>query len=415
MPTIFWSWQSDTSARETREVFRTALAQAILRLAADLEEAERPELDHDTRGVPGSPEIVNTIFQKIDDAAIFVADVTPIGLSANGKHLPNPNVLIELGYAKKSLSADRIILLWNTALHGSRPEDLPFDLRHRRAPMSVDIPVGAERSILREQRELLTQGLEEALRASLRVVPSPPAPVTPWKEGSPANRGVWVDNDAGLPVNTGDDAPDITIEGSRFGYARVVPSNWNARSDAVDVLRNAQVGPPLLGRYGSMNWGPTRGGFLVFRQSPTTLENGLTSTATRWYRDTGEFWGVDGNFVRDHDDEVLYAEPYSIGQWTQWIRRAVDSCRIVGGSGIMNVMLGIDNLAGAKWARNHHFGTAPRALEESIEHRFDIGANDITENIYSNVMQVANLVRSAFGIQQMSESDFAHIIAQGEF
>lgn len=412
MPTIFWSWQSDAPARETRDVFRTALAEAIQRLAAELEEAERPELDHDTRGVPGSPEIVATIFQKIDAAAIFVADITPIAISASGKHLPNPNVLIELGYAKKSLSPDRIVLVWNTALHQSRPEDLPFDLRHRRAPISVDIPEGTDRATLRSQRASLTDRLEEALRTSLRVIPEPSPPVVAWKDSFGSSSGVWVENGTGLPVNTGDEFPNIIVDGHSFGYARLLPSIWNSRADAIDLLQSPQLGLPLLGRSGSSNWGPTRQGFLVFRHSPETQESGLTLTATRWYRDSGELWGVDGSFLRDHDEYVFYSESYAVARWTHWIQRAIECCRIVGGSGAMNVALGIDNLTDAKWARSYLIESAPRALEEDVKHCFQLGFDDPADSIYENVMCTANLVRSAFGLQQMSKSDFLQVLAQ---
>lgn len=42
---------------------------------------------------------------------------------------PNPNVLVELGYAAHSLGWDRIIVVVNTA-HGAI-EELPFDFRAR--------------------------------------------------------------------------------------------------------------------------------------------------------------------------------------------------------------------------------------------------------------------------------------------
>jgi hypothetical protein len=121
MSTVFWSWQSDRPARETRSVIRDALFAALDRIAADLEEADRPELDHDTRGVPGSPDIVATILTKIEAAAVFIADVTPIAVSDGGKHLANPNVLIELGYAKHAIGTERVILVWNTAFTDPKP------------------------------------------------------------------------------------------------------------------------------------------------------------------------------------------------------------------------------------------------------------------------------------------------------
>jgi len=125
---VFWSWQSDRPARETRSLIREALVKAIDRIAVEFDEAGRPEIDHDTRGAAGSPDIVATILTKIDRAGVFVADVTPIAISENGKHIANPNVLIELGYAKRALGTERVITVWNTAFTDARPEDLPSDV-----------------------------------------------------------------------------------------------------------------------------------------------------------------------------------------------------------------------------------------------------------------------------------------------
>jgi hypothetical protein len=47
-----------------------------------LEKSERDlHLDHDRKGVPGSPDLARLILDKIKRSAIFVADVTNIGSS----------------------------------------------------------------------------------------------------------------------------------------------------------------------------------------------------------------------------------------------------------------------------------------------------------------------------------------------
>lgn len=65
-----------------------------------------------------------------DCSDIFVADVTIINGDYLGRKTPNPNVLIELGYAIKSLDWNRIILLYNED-YGSI-EEIPFDINHQR-------------------------------------------------------------------------------------------------------------------------------------------------------------------------------------------------------------------------------------------------------------------------------------------
>src|SRR5262249_48081008 len=69
-------------------------------------------LDQDRQGLPGSPDLARAILDKIDKAAIFVADVTtgaqakgtktPAGKRIKGRRFINPNVAIELGYALRS-------------------------------------------------------------------------------------------------------------------------------------------------------------------------------------------------------------------------------------------------------------------------------------------------------------------------
>lgn len=133
-PTIFYSWQSDHPA--TRSFVRAALGLAADRASARVEDSIR--VDSGTQGIAGTAAIADTIFKKIDDAAVFVADVTFIGTSEKKsdhgdlKRLPSPNVLVELGYAIARLGWDRIILVMN--IEFGPAERLPFDLRSRRYP-----------------------------------------------------------------------------------------------------------------------------------------------------------------------------------------------------------------------------------------------------------------------------------------
>jgi hypothetical protein len=112
---VFWSWQNDYEPESNRHFIRSALDEAVKQAGEELglEPAERPELDHDTKNTPGMADITNTILKKINESAVFVADLTPIGETNGGKALPNPNVMIELGWALKSLGPDRIIAVMN--------------------------------------------------------------------------------------------------------------------------------------------------------------------------------------------------------------------------------------------------------------------------------------------------------------
>jgi hypothetical protein len=111
--TIFFSWQSDRPPKHGRNLIEKALEKAIKRLKMDVElqEAVRDDiqLDKDTRDIPGSPNIFATILEKISNATIFVPDLTFVGSRPNGQPIPNPNVLIEYGYALRCISERRSI------------------------------------------------------------------------------------------------------------------------------------------------------------------------------------------------------------------------------------------------------------------------------------------------------------------
>lgn len=133
--TIFFSWQSDVG--QNTKVIQKALDKAIKALKKGKINDIKLEIniDRDTKKKTGSPSISNTIFDKIDQCDIFVCDISLINNNFLHKVFkkrltPNPNVLIELGYAVHKLGWDRVICLYNTDL--GRPEDLPFDLRGHR-------------------------------------------------------------------------------------------------------------------------------------------------------------------------------------------------------------------------------------------------------------------------------------------
>ena len=125
---IFYSWQSDLPGNRTRNFIRECIDNAI-EMAEESETIEA-ERDEATKGTTGSPNIVTTIFSKIDDCDLFIADVSLCfsGSVKKEKRSPNPNVLLELGYAVRTLGWERIICLCNTDFG----EEYPFDISHNR-------------------------------------------------------------------------------------------------------------------------------------------------------------------------------------------------------------------------------------------------------------------------------------------
>lgn len=127
---VFYSWQSSTHGKFNRYFIRDCLGDAVLEVKSDMpiDESERfgeITVDSDTTGTSGSPHIFGTILGKIDEATIFIADISLVSPKTC-----NSNVLLELGYAIKTLGFPKIIMLFNTAL--GELDDLPFDLRSQR-------------------------------------------------------------------------------------------------------------------------------------------------------------------------------------------------------------------------------------------------------------------------------------------
>jgi hypothetical protein len=119
---IFWSWQSDTPGKTGRHFVRNVLQTIVdeLKQAIEVDEPtergsrEEIHLDHDRKGVGGSPDLARVILEKIEQSVVLVADVTPVGVvheapadlnSKVAKKTINPNVGIELGYALHALTA----------------------------------------------------------------------------------------------------------------------------------------------------------------------------------------------------------------------------------------------------------------------------------------------------------------------
>jgi uncharacterized membrane protein len=168
MSTIFYSWQSDRPTNTCRNFIERALQSAVDRLKADaeIEPSLRDDLkvDKDTKNTPGSPAIVDTIMAKIASANIFVPDLTFVGLRADERPISNPNVLIEYGYALHKPGPQRIIAVINVAYGEPTPQNVPFNLAHRRFPITYTLAEDASEENRKGARKMLTDKFESALR-----------------------------------------------------------------------------------------------------------------------------------------------------------------------------------------------------------------------------------------------------------
>jgi hypothetical protein len=169
-PTVFYAWQSDLSPEITKKPIRKAAEDAIKELGREAAIEDSPRLDSDTKGLSGHPEVAKTIFEKIDNAAVFLADMTLVAEftthDKRKKLVSNANVLHELGYAAARMGWDRIVLVMNTVF--GEPDALLFDIIHRRHPLDFKIK-DEDPAYFEETRKSLADKLTMAFRAAFKA------------------------------------------------------------------------------------------------------------------------------------------------------------------------------------------------------------------------------------------------------
>lgn len=394
MSTIFWSWQSDLDPRVTRNLIRDALALAIDDLDAELE--ERHELTSDTKGVAGSPDIVTTILAKIEAAKVFVGDVTPVAVAASGKALANPNVLIELGYAKRAIGLERVITVWNTAYPGATIEQLPFDMRGRRGPMSFHLPERAETAELRIERDKLRSALREALRASIAVA-TPALPeqgVSAWQEAHPADPALWFDSAKPLTINEDGSPGTKTLSPGPYGYVRIKPRHWTAPRETI----HDGVRPRIMGPTQGYSWGAARGGFIVYSGSLRASGEHLLTNCVMQFRSTGELWGIDP-FIANREDRTLFFADALISHINDFLDGNLSVLQAQGAKGPYDVMIGATGLEGLHWISDTRWGGRSIALEPSAQAQFSL--NGLGEEERLSALDTAwGEIAAAFGVTQ---------------
>lgn len=156
---IFFSWQSDLDQKNNKNFIEDCIKIAIKEFNKENKYLVDFNLDKDTSGEPGNPEISNLILNKIDNSRIFICDLSIINKDYIGRKTPNPNVIFELGYAIKSLGWEKIICIVNEE-HG-KSEVLPFDIKHRRL-LSYDLSI-KEKS--KEKRKIV-----EAIKSNINIL-----------------------------------------------------------------------------------------------------------------------------------------------------------------------------------------------------------------------------------------------------
>jgi hypothetical protein len=318
---IFYSWQADTPDRIGKSFIRLALDEAISMLSEDmdLDEAERPNVDQDTQGVMGSPSIVETIFEKIRNSEVVVVDATLVGETSTGKKLINSNIAYELGFSH-GYHGDYVLLAVMNTYYGS-PENLPFDLKHRRWPVRYELNPDATKSQRNDVRGKLakelavilklywenrkTQKVYERIQATLNRA-------SYWQNGEYLVQRVRND-DRGKDINLGYDKEQPLI------YLRLWPDKQLDNLSGTELSNNNMTMiEPLLGRAGGYSSCRNRYGYITYAG-----ENAGKLISTTQVFKNREIWGVESFVLRRREDRDLDYVP--TGAFEEGIIRSLNT------------------------------------------------------------------------------------------
>ncbi|BDU18103.1 hypothetical protein [Lysobacter auxotrophicus] len=413
---VFWSWQSDRPVAVTRNFIQSALEDALHKVASDLalSPADRPELDHDTKGEAGLVEIVKTIFDKIERADAFVADVTPIAETGQGKKVPNPNVMIELGHAMKVLGHEPIILVANT-VYGGKPEDLPFDLRHRRGAITYRLRTTDGDEVACTVREQLVADLTAALQVNLQSALSRRDQQVEFARHPSRNDdpSTWLQPEERIQHGNffGESGEHVLeVHGTTRSYFRMMPAGWTGKKPTRQEVRDL-TGPVRLSPLG--RWTNGDGGANALGSVSVGLWRGvpgITHTATQWFDKTGEIWAFDAGVTSLEGDRNYLGYARVLKDWSTMLERSLAFYQHFGASSPYRVEVGVGGLEGVYWPGQFQ-SDRTLALDPYVGHSRE--ARDWGSEAQLVFLTSAfNKLTNAFGRPSVNEAAIAKILAQ---
>jgi hypothetical protein len=306
---LFWSWQSESPVRIGRIFVRDALKAAIeqLKLGADIDEPERDttKIDHDPGRVSGGAGLVREILNGIDAAAIFVADVTAVGKIGSGvdiqpesagNKLVNSNVALELGYALRALSEQKLVLVFNS--HYGWQEDLPFDVRNQADAIAFTLTPNAGRPEIELERKKLTARLVSALDRCMQE----PEPSAEQSSATPStfNKAVYFQGGEALAQSSESNGRGASYSYSTdtFCYLRMMPMPKLESALSLCTMSDVIHRAPLLSRQpGGALSGTNAYGAIGFEVgSQPGRGRGKLAASTQLFA-SGEIWSLSAALI----------------------------------------------------------------------------------------------------------------------
>lgn len=395
METIFYSWQSDASKKTNRNFIRSALEAAIAKVGRDLDLEDSLRIDQDTADVPGTPEIANTILQKIEKAYIFLADLTIIAKTPEDKQVPNPNVMIELGYAMKSLSTQRIITVMNER-YGTAKDGLPFDLAHRRWPIRYSLSEDTSPEDKFEIKKKLISDLETAIKA---VVATFGATTTEGFVGIPP---LWKSSSflsdherlaKLVPFGETEDASDIIWSNGPQAFLRLIPAEKLPEKSSLELEKLLRDLPPL-GRVSSIWTARNKYGAVSFNAKNVDRHDNAQMISQIFKH--GEIWGIDRYCLKESDNKTYIPAGLVIEVFVNGLRNYINFyVKHFAGKPPVKIIAGLSGVEDYSIAVNRH-STAGHCVEDEITfeiilHDIDIDPKEVLKPFFRSMYEACGV------------------------
>ena len=286
-------------------------------------------LDHDRQGIPGSPDLARVILEKIEQSAVFIADVTPVGAVTiqSGKETPkkviNPNVAIELGYALHALTDQALLMVMNEC-YGTRA-DLPFDLQSKAGPIMFTLAPDADRQTILAASRQLTARFVDALKPFIAervkdIQQSRPFPAAEAKNGPARFRaaGGSIGNRWELLPFGSHSGHSICLSDGAATWLRLMPTFDPGKTWTAQELRDASSkGHIVLLPFIFSDIYPVRAADGIGICNLLTAQDQETNSIAFAF-ETGEVWAID-TWALGTDSSKLFVQEIERG-WTECLK-----------------------------------------------------------------------------------------------
>lgn len=407
---VFYSWESDLNHETHLKFIRESLRKSIELVGGDLglDEAERPELEEASSNRKGAENIVADIHRKIEHAAIFVADVTPVATSERQRLLPNPNVLYELGWATGKIGYDRVILVMNDA-EGYQIKDMPFDLVQRPIITYTLKAKSTERQKTKAQ-DRLVKDLTHAIKTNLVGFMEQELEI-PKRSSEPDDPSIWTKKGIIVRGYYGQNRT-LTIPSLPRAYLRITPARWNngipdadAFLKAPETMRVEQCpASGLSGDFGKTTDGAVR----YWMTEKTAPETPRSNNLAHFFDANGEIWMIAGTLWKAQRG-ISIDLPSTLKAWAKALAAATAFMDQNGASKLRFVELGASKLLHVHLPTNGGYDSVQSVKEDVRVTRQSTDWDESAQQAL--ILEAFNELRSAFGFNRATSADLQKLVA----